>query len=318
MLPKLSPAHLPLAQLAVFEAAARLVSFTAAARELGVTQSAVSQQVRSLEARLGRRLFRRRAQGLELTDEGRALLPLVEEALGRLSAGLTELFGQPATRRREAPLALRVTVGFGHYWLQPRLPRFLAAHPEVQLRLLSSLWAEPAPQPGLDLEIGYRRHPPEAGLRLTQDRLFPVAGPALAARLSRPEELAGQRLIHVIGFHAGWPQWLQAAGLPQAPSKASFWGPPALEVDSAPAALALAEAGEGLALARSSYVGALLAAGRLVAPFAPTIPSAEDFWLTWPQGRALSPAARAFRDWIEAAAQAVQSPLSPEAGRGPG
>lgn len=309
MLP--ATAQLPLAQLAVFEAAARLVSFTAAGRELGVTQSAVSQQVRMLEERLGRRLFRRRAQGLELTDEGRALLPLVEEALGRLSSGLAELFGQPATRRREAPLAIRATIGFARYWLLPRLPRFLAAHPGVQLRLLSSLWPEPEPQPGLDLEIGYRRQPPEAGLRLTRDRLFPVTAPALAARLRHPADLAGQRLIHVVGFHEGWPQWLQAAGLAEAPA-----GPPALEVDTATAALVLAEAGEGLVLARSSYVADLLAAGRLAAPFERAIPSAEDFWLTWPSGRPLSAAAQVFREWIEGEAGTPQSPLSPKSGRG--
>ena len=301
-------AQLPLAQLAVFEAAARLVSFTAAGRELGVTQSAVSQQVRLLEERLGRRLFRRRAQGLELTDEGRALLPLVEDALGRLAGGLAELFGQPATRRREAPLAIRATIGFARYWLLPRLPRFLAAHPGVQLRLLSSLWPEPEPQPGLDLEIGYRRQAPEAGVRLTRDRLFPVTAPALAARLKHPADLAGRRLIHVVGFHEGWPQWLQAAGLAELPPE----GPPALEVDTATAALVLAEAGEGLVLARSSYVADLLAAGRLAAPFALTIASAEDFWLTWPPGRPLSPAAQAFRDWI--AAEAPQSSLSPGSG----
>ncbi len=287
--------QLPLGQLAAFEAAARHVSFTAAARELGITQSAVSQQIGLLEQRLGRRLFRRRPQGLELTDEGRGLLPLVEEVLGRLSSGLRELFGKPAAREGHAPLVLRVTLGFAHFWLRPRLPRFLAQQPRVQLRLLSSLWPDPETQPGLDFEIAYRRPPPDraACLRLTRDRLFPVAAPTLAARLRRPADLAGQRLIQVIGFHEGWQQWLAAAGVAQAAE-----APPAQEVDTAVLALALAEAGEGVALGRSAYADALIADGRLVAPFARTLASTENFWLTWTPGRPLSTAARAFREWI--------------------
>lgn len=280
----------PLHQLAVFAAAARRVSFTAAAAELGVTQSAVSQQVRLLEERLGRPLFRRLPRGLMLTDEGRALLPLVEEALARLSEGVADLFGRPGEQR----VVLRGTVGFQRFWLLPRLPAFRRAHPGLRLRLVTANWAEPQPPAGIDLEVrlGLGDWPGLTAERLTRDRLLPVAAPALAAGLRTPADLAGQTLIHSIGFREGWPAWLAAAG------QAGLASAALLEVDTAVTALALAESGEGVALGRSSFLEEGLAAGRLVAPFTLSLPSAEGFWLLRPAGRRLSPAAQVLADWL--------------------
>lgn len=288
--------QLPLHQLAVFAAAARRVSFTAAAAELGVTQSAVSQQVRLLEERLGRALFRRLPRGLVLTDEGRALLPLVEEALARLSEGVADLFGRPG----EGRVVLRGTAGFQRFWLLPRLPAFRRAHPTVRLRLVTANWAEPQPPAGIDLEVrlGLGDWPGLTATRLTRDRLLPVTAPTVAARLTELGALAGETLIQTIGFREGWPAWLAAAGLP-ALRPAGL-----LEVDTAVTALALAEAGEGVALGRSGFLEEGLAAGRLAAPFALSLPSAEGFWLLRPAGRRLSPAAQVLADWLAREADA--------------
>ena len=111
--------RLPPAQaLHAFEAAARHMSFTEAARELGVTQAAISQRIRLLEHRLGQPLFLRHPRGLELTDAGRALVPAVHDAFERLTSGIAEVFGAPA----DAPLTVRMTPGFAAHWLAPRLP----------------------------------------------------------------------------------------------------------------------------------------------------------------------------------------------------
>ena len=126
----------PLNWLRTFEAAARLLNFTAAADELGLTQSAVSQQVRGLEHHLGRPLFHRLPRGLALTEGGVALNPLVAEVLGRLESGTTGIFGEG----RRQVLRICATASFSMLWLAPRLESFRQLHPEIDFRLTSSIW----------------------------------------------------------------------------------------------------------------------------------------------------------------------------------
>ena len=131
----------PLNWLRAFEASARALSFTSAAQELSMTQSAVSQQIKSLESALGRVLFLRRARGLELTDEGRGYLPTVQAAFALLEEGTHVLTG------RNAPdvLELQVNLSFALFWLSPRLEAFLAEYPWVQLNLATAIWTEERP-----------------------------------------------------------------------------------------------------------------------------------------------------------------------------
>lgn len=284
----------PLGWLRAFEAAARHGSFVAAADELGVTPSAISQQVRSLEQHLGRLLFHRLPRGLRLAEGGQSYLPLLSNILERLAAGTEEIFG----RRAGGRLVIRATVAFAALWLAPRLARFRAAHPGIELRLTSSIWSAEFPDPGIDLEIrfGTGDWPGLAAERLTWDHVFPVCSAALAAgppRLAQPRELTRHTLLHTIGFREGWPQWLEAAG---AGGRVDPHAGP--EFDTAVMAIDLALRGAGVAMGRSCFVDHLLRSGRLVAPFRLRLATEEAFYLAAPAGQADTEAARAFRGWL--------------------
>ena len=182
--------NLPLNALRAFEAAARHLSFTRAAEELCVTQAAVSHQVKGLEENLGLRLFRRLPRGLALTDEGLALLPVLEESFGRIGAALGRFEGG----HYHAALTVGVVGTFALGWLLPRLAGFQAAHPFIDLRLLTNNNRVDLAGEGLDCAIRFGDgawHGTEA-TRLLAAPLAPVCTPGLAARLRRPADLLGR------------------------------------------------------------------------------------------------------------------------------
>jgi LysR family glycine cleavage system transcriptional activator len=286
----------PLNWLRAFEAAARLMSFTQAGREIGVTQSAISQNVRLLEAHLGERLFDRLPHRLELTECGKAYLPAVQDGFRRIGSGTREVFG-PVRRER---VTLRATPGFAVAWLAPRLGDFYARAPEVNLRVVSTIWDIEFEAGAADLEVRYGDGN-WSGMhceRLTRDRVFPVASPQVAARLAaEPGALAGERLLHTIGFRVTWPRWLDAAGFAE-----TVDGSAGDHFDTAVTALALAERGVGVALARTSLAAEQLARGTLVAPFATALDTDEAFFLVWPTNAALPPEAERLVGWLRAQA----------------
>lgn len=279
----------PLTWLRAFEAAARHQSFTLAADELGLTQAAVSKQVRLLEQHLAEALFERRARSLVLTRVGADYLPKVHEALDRLAAATAEVFGL----RRAGALTIRAPAGFAVNWIAPRLPDFMAAHPGVDLRLVSSIWNEEGVAQPLhfDIRYGLGAWPGFVAWRLTNEAATPVCAPDLAARLSDPRDLLGQRLLHVMGYEEGWATWLAAAGV-------EGRGQHAAHFDTSLMALAVAAAGGGVALARRSMRGPDLESGRLVAPFDLDVPMREGFFLLEPEGGASHPQAPLLRDWL--------------------
>lgn len=282
------------------------MSFTEASVELGVTQSAVSQRIRLLESYLGQALFHRLPRGLKLTASGEALVPLLRDTFSRLADGTAEIFGPSSADR----LVVRATLGFAGLWLGPRLARFRADHPDINLRLITSVWSVDYPAAGIDLEIrlGSGNWPGLKAERLTWDKVFPVCSPALLRRqrkLRKPEELTAQDLLHVIGFREGWAQWFAAAGLPTPTDIGS-----GIEFDTAILAIEQALLGNGFALGRSCYVDHLLAEGRLVAPYAPVIETTEAFYLATPDGAKEKPAAKLFRSWIKSEAQQARRATS--------
>lgn len=290
------PPFPPLNWLRAFEAAARLNSFTEAGRELGVTQSAISQNVRLLEARLGQRLFERLPQRLELTESGKAYLPAVQEGFRHIAAGTREVFG-PAHGDR---VTLRVTPGFAEFWLGPRLPQLYAAAPDLNLRITSTVWEIEFEAGGTDLEIRYGdgHWPGLVAEKLTVDRMFPVAAPEIGARLAaEPAALAHERLLHAIGFRVTWPTWLDAAGLSDVVDGSS-----GDHFDTAVLPIELAERGCGVALGRSSLVADKLAEGRLVAPLTPALETDEAFYLVRPVDVPLSADAARLAAWLREAA----------------
>lgn len=304
----------PLNTLRGFEAAARHLSFSAAATELGLTQGAISRQVRGLEDWLGQPVFRRMTRRIELTEAGLALFRLVEESFASLEEGAARLRGGAGARR----LVLGALPTITSAWLMPRLDRFARRHPGVELRVLSSI--EPAVlAPGaLDLAIRVgpvpgRRYPPGAprielqmveswaGLvaePLFPDVLVPVCRPDLlpAGQPLPAAELAKLPLIHTATRRHAWPDWLRAQGVrggalrPGQPGFGHFF-----------MALEAARRGEGVALVPDVL---LPADGALVPASAARIPSAGDYVLLLPAARAADPDLLALRAWLleEAAA----------------
>ena len=283
----------PVNWLRAFEVAARHLSFSAAAIELNVTPAAVSQQVRLLEHRLGEPLFLRHARGLRLTRAGETLVPACRESFERLDGALTELFG---SRRRDR-LVIRVALGFARHWLLDNVAAFSKAHPDIPIRLVATVWAGEPLDASVDLDIRLALAPARgiACHRLTQDEIFPVCSPALAAgtpRIRQPADLRNQVLLRTIGFAQGWSHWFAAAGVE--PPRAR----PGLEFDSMRLALDMAAMGHGVALARSSYADELLRARRLKCLFGVRLKARDNLYLTHAHGLDPASPAALFRDWI--------------------
>ncbi len=203
--------QLPLNALRAFESSARHLSFTRAARELNVTQAAVSQQVRALEDRLGARLFTRLPRGLAMTDEGLALLPVVSDAFGRIDAVLRQFEGG----HFHEVLTLGVVGTFAVGWLMPRLRRFRAAHPFVELRLLTHNNLVDFGAEGFDFAIrfGDGNWPGTQAAALLDAPLSALCAPELAQRLHEPRDLAAQTLLRSYRRDE-WALWFTQAGLP--------------------------------------------------------------------------------------------------------
>jgi LysR family glycine cleavage system transcriptional activator len=294
-----SPSRLPpLNWLRAFEASARALSFTAAAQELSMTQSAVSQQIKSLEAALGRALFVRRVRALELTDEGRGYLPTVQAAFAMLEEGTSVLTG----RNDPDTLELHVNLSFAIFWLTPRLGRFMDEFPWVQLNLETSIWADERPNATAMVEIvlGQGKWEAKVGQRLTRDTIFPVCTPALAAGIRSVDDLLKQRLFDLPGTLQSWGSWLDAN-----PSKPRNTNPSAnaspLKVHRASTwtvSLQWALSGYGVALAHDTVAEHLIKTGQLVRPLDFALPMKEAYYLIAAEGSHTNAAAQAFKGWL--------------------
>lgn len=289
---------LPLNGLRAFEVSARHLSFTRAAAELNVTQTAVAAQVKNLEGRLGVRLFRRLPRGLALTDEGQALLPMLSDSFGRLGT----IYEQFRGGRYCEPLTVAVVGTFAVGWLMPRLESFQREHPFVDLRLATHNNKVDLAGEGLDYAIRFGDgawHGTHAEPLLAAP-LSPLCAPAVARQLQSPEDLAAQPLLR--SFRADeWKRWFAAAGVRRAPPV--LRGP---VFDSSLALAAAAAAGAGVALLPVALFGHDLRQQRLVQPFATELDLGR-YWLTRLHSRAPTAAMEQFRNWLmRAAATATQ------------
>ena len=284
----------PVGWLRVFEVAARHLSFSAAADELRVTPSAVSQQVRLLEHRLGQALFQRLPRGLRLTGAGEALVPVCRESFERLDSALMDLFGD----RKGNGLVVRVAAGFARHWLLPRIADFSQRHPEIPVRILASIWAGEPLDPNVEIDIRLGSGPVHGMVcvQLTEDELFPVCSPTIARR-RKPPDLAAVPLLHTIGFVQGWSDWLAVAGIKRRPSARD------IEFDSVLLSLEMAALGDGVALGRTSFTEDLLRAKRLAAPFKHRLKAIDNVYLVHAPGLAQRSPAGFFKDWLLDAAR---------------
>lgn len=294
----------PLDLLVGFEAAARQLSFTKAAEELHLTQSAVSRQIKALEAHLGLALFERRHRALALTEAGQQFYAASAQILTTMRATTDRLRSQAGRGR---PLSVTTTHSFAALWLIPRLAGFTSAHPGVDVRIIADTRIQDLEREALDVAIRYC--PPElagaGALRLFGERVFPVCSPALARGprhpLREPADLRHHVLLRIDDPEGrypwlSWQAWLEVVGLgglrPAGSVILSAYE------QSIPAALA----GQGVALGRSPLIRALLAAGSLVAPFKRAAESTRAYFAIPSSAAAARPEAIDFLGWLRAEA----------------
>ncbi|MGN8545646.1 transcriptional regulator GcvA [Bradyrhizobium sp. 13971] len=288
--------------LRAFEAAARHMSFTLAASELNVTQTAISHQIRRLEEELGVRLFVRQNRSLSLTPEATEYLPGVRAAFNDLRLATDRLL----RRDDDHVLTVSTLASLAAKWLLPRLSAFQEAHSGIDVRITTSTSLVDFQRDKVDAAIRYGRGQ-WAGLRADwsmADELFPVCSPSLlqgTKPLKCPEDLRDHTLLHTSNANSDdWRLWLTAAGLPTDISKQ-----PGVTFDLLFVTIQAAIDGIGIAMGRTSYVQDDIAKGRLVVPFKIALPADAGFYLVSPQGRADTPKLSAFRSWLGTTAHAA-------------
>jgi len=284
----------PLAAVRTFEAAARHENFTAAADELGMTQAAVSHQIRLLEDRLGMQLFLREKRCVFLTDAARRAATSIGRGLDAVEAAFAELRTED-----EATLTITTTHTFANAWLAWRLGSFQIGHPDMAVRLTVDNALSDFVADGLDIAIrsgdghwdGFDAH------RLLDQDFTPMCSPAFLAQQSADFTPADLMRLPLISAHdPSWARWLQDAGLDPG-SKLQTAG---VRMDSQANDAHAAMAGQGVAMLTPFFWRNDLADGRLVCPFPQISTLGDAYWLVTPQHRRTVPKIRRFRDWLVA------------------
>jgi LysR family glycine cleavage system transcriptional activator len=290
----MNPQLPPLNPLRVFESVARHLSFTAAARELHITQGAVSHQIKALEAWLGFELFDRRQRGLRLTRGGEMYAMALTSAFANIVQATQEL----VTTGAHHVLTLRGHTTFFVRWLIPRLPAFQALHPDIKVRLTASPEAVDFHRDDADVGIMYGDGD-WAGLHtalLFSDELTPVMAPELAATLPTPctvEALLQLPLLHSNRRPNHWRDWLAAAGAPvRVPAMGDMY------YEDLSIIYQCATEGLGVALGQLKYLEKDLAQGRLVAPHPVVLRRTRGYHLVCPEARAPEHKIARFREWL--------------------
>ena len=284
--------------LRAFEAAARHLSFTHAAQELNVTQTAISHQIRRLEEELGIRLFIRQSRSLALTPQAAEYLPGIRAAFQDLRTATDRLLRKGDDR----VLTISTLTSLAVKWLLPRLSSFQEQHPEIDVRITTSTELVDFRTSNVDAAIRYGqgRWPGLDAEWLMAEHLFPVCSPKLLTgerALKRPEDLEHATLLHTSSTIDDWRLWLTAAGLPAHLSQNR-----GLTFDLAFMTIQAAIDGLGVAMGHTAYVADDVANGRLVVPFNVSMPSAGYYFVT-PQDRPVASKLNLFREWLRTAAK---------------
>jgi DNA-binding transcriptional LysR family regulator len=314
--PQPRSAQLRLALLPAFEAAARTLSFTLAAQELFLTQSAISRQIQQLEAALGTALFERRHRALALTEAGRVMQRAVNDSLERLRDAAV------AVRARSGPrqVAITCTPGFASLWLIPRLTRFTAAHPQVDVRISATLEVLDLARSDIDVAVRFVPSSMGQGPALFEEEVQPLCAPQLLEGdrpLKNPADLAHHTLLaadmpYGEALTVDWEPWFQVMGL-QGVRMANT-----LRFTQYADAVAAAVAGQGVVIGRLPLLNEMLRSGRLVAPFRGRAATRRGYYIAMSPTGAVNADAQDFAGWLvaeaeqarEAAAQKVRSPGS--------
>jgi putative choline sulfate-utilization transcription factor len=290
----------PMQALSMFESAARLASFTAAARELGSTQPAVSQRVVQLEENLGAALFERGHRGVTLTPDGVRLFEAVSQSLDTIRIATNDIRERHAAPAQRS-LNLLTDFGFATYWLMPRLSQFKALMPDVDVKITSAQDVFAAQHDQADIVIGFGHAatdwPGRGTIKLFPEQVTPVCSPAFLARhgkLNHPSDLTHLPLLHLEPTNPerwlSWHGWFAAHGLAAPPAHRG------ITFNSYGFVAHAAIMGQGVALGWAPLVDELVASGQLVELFDTPVTTHGGYLLSAP--RAQSTAVGAFRDWL--------------------
>ena len=285
----------PLNALKAFEAVARSNSVTRAAEELSVTQGAVSQQVKALEATLGVKLFNRERQRLVITEAGRDYLAVVRDAFDQIAVGTDRI----VQRQRSGVLTVSVSSDFAAKWLVNRLGRFADAHPGVDLRVFVADRRVDFAREDVDLAVrhGDGNWPGLDSVQLCSERLFPVCSPKLMRGRNR---LTALDLLEfpLLRLDDGttWNRWFDAAGVADPSHRGLILNRASVLIDAA-------INGQGVALARTPLAAWDIINGRLVIPVEVSLAMANTYWIVSPKATARTPKIATFQQWLLAEAE---------------
>jgi len=289
-----------LRSMRAFAAAGRLMSFSKAAEELGVTPAAISHQIKEIEDLLGVAVFVRTSRSMALTREGEILLTACSESLEMMSRAIKRL------KRLENKNQLKVSASpsFAAKWLVPRLDEFLAIAPGADVRIDVTNVTIDFEREDIDIAIrfGNGNYPGLDSILLFHDSVFPVCSPSIITKenpLKTPRDLLKHKIIHLDweghgGTWPNWKMWMTAAGINDFDDKSG------LHFAQTSFAVQAAIDGMGVALGDSSLVADDLEAGRLVKPFelALRAPPQFAYYVVFPQNQAPNPLVTLFRDWV--------------------
>lgn len=288
---KLLTNNVQLNWLRTFEVAGKQLSFTLAAKQLNMSQSAVSQQIQLLEHHLEQKLFVRANRSIRLTDAGRAFLPLVSDTLRQLNSGAAQIFA-PSD---EAVVGVNINTAFSILWLAPRLAQFNANYPQITVRQQSSNWDMDFDISTTELEIrygsgnwsGFECFP------LVKSTLRPYCTAAHAKHIREPADLVNMTLLDVIGTPQGWTQWLEQVQL------GHLQGQNRQYMDSHATAVTMAASGMGICLMYDELMQEGVWAKQLVAPaFLESMDTEGSYYLCYQADKELSVASNLFKEWL--------------------
>lgn len=289
-----------------FEAVARLGSFTMAASELGVTQAAVSRQIRKLEDGLGVRLFHRLHRSIALTAEGKTLFPTVTASLQRIAGVLDSV----SSGTEEHELVLAATAAFSHLRLLPKLADLRRAMPHLNLRLRTQMISSDLRHEEVDVAVRYGdgKWPDGTSTLLFDEEVFPICSPAWLASNEAPRDLFELAVAPLIDSEATsegwmtWEEWFRAQG--GVPSKLRF----AFRCSLYPDALEAVRSGQGVTLGWLRMIEDQLASGELVRLTDLSLKVTQAYFAVVPHGRAPSPATRTLIDWLRGDVRHLREP----------
>ena len=287
----------PLQWLRAFEASARHLSFTAAATELNVTQSAISQQIKLLENYLGKGLFVRRARSLQLTNSARLYLPDIQGAISQLRKSTELHFGKTDSKT----LTIRSNWAFSVFWLSPRLGDFLEQHPGLSVNIIPALWEAEYHDKSDFVQIRFGKPTPDEDCTLLTQQIYhyPVCSPELAANIKSTEDLEQAVKIEVMGLSGQWDDFLQenVHRKNSVQQKSNHSANSLISTPTFILALEMARNSLGVALTHDLIAQNLINSGQLVRVGNVQIPIEESYYLTHVESRS-SNIEKQFCDWL--------------------